>query len=65
MNQLVANIDKCAVYIDDLIVFSDTWEDHLVHLEKVLVRLSEASLALNLKNCEFVKAHVQYLGYTL
>ena len=63
MNQLVADIDNCAVYIDDLIVFSDTWEDHLVHLEKVLVRLSEASLVLNLKKCEFVKAHVQYLGY--
>ena len=49
MNQLVTDIENCAVYIDDLVVFSDTWEDHLVHLEKVLARLSEASLELNLK----------------
>ena len=65
MNQLVTGIDNCAVYIDDLVVFSDTWKDHLVHLEKVLARLAEASLVLNLKKCEFVKAHVQYLGYVV
>ena len=46
MNQLVADIDNCAVYINDLILFSEMWEDHLAHLEKVLAGLSEASLPL-------------------
>ena len=63
MNKLVAGIDNCAVYIDDLIIYTDTWEQHLLQLEKVLASLAEASLVLNLKKCEFVKAHVQYLGY--
>lgn len=62
MNLVVRGLDGCAVYLDDLVVFSDTWEDHVSRLRAVFVRLSEAGLTVNLAKCEFAKATVVYLG---
>lgn len=45
-----------------MIVFSDTWEQHVVHLRALLTRLAEACLAVNLAKCEFANATVRYLG---
>ncbi len=39
----------CAVYIDDLIIYSETFEQHLLHLEKVFQRFREANLKLKPK----------------
>lgn len=63
MNHIVNGIPGCSVYIDDLVIFSDTWHAHLSQLNSVFTRLEDASLVLNLTKCEFVKAQVQYLGY--
>lgn len=52
----------CLVYIDDLIIFSRTFDDHLLHLEQVFRRLREANVRLKLSKCHFVQAQVEYLG---
>ena len=44
-------------------VFSNTWEEHLKHLQLVLTRISDAGLTLNLKKCEFANAEIDYLGH--
>ncbi|KAG1926184.1 gag-pol fusion protein [Pimephales promelas] len=62
MNRVVAGLEGCAVYLDDVIVFSETWEEHLVRLRALLTRLIEACLTVNLAKCEFAKATVRYLG---
>lgn len=62
MNKVVFGLEGCAVYLDDVIVFSDTWKKHLVHLCALLTRLAEACLTVNLAKCEFAKAMVRYLG---
>nr|XP_055071458.1 uncharacterized protein LOC129451930 [Misgurnus anguillicaudatus] len=62
MNRVVFGLEGCAVYLDDVIVFSDTWEQHLVRLRALLTRLAEAHLTVNLAKCEFAKATVRYLG---
>lgn len=62
MNKVVFGLEGCAVYLDDVIVFSDTWEQHLVHLRALLTRLAEACLTVNLAKCEFAKGTVRYLG---
>ena len=49
---------RCAAYLDDVVVFSDTWEAHVPCLRAVFDRLVEA----NLTKCEFAKATVTYLG---
>jgi hypothetical protein len=52
--------DFNSVYIDDIIVFSKTLEEHLVHLKMVMER---ASLKLKPGKCHFVCQRVEYLGY--
>ena len=51
--------------IDDIIIFSRSVEEHLVHLEEVFRRLRQANVKLNPKKCGFVKQKVEYLGHVV
>ncbi|GFY14175.1 retrovirus-related Pol polyprotein from transposon 17.6 [Trichonephila clavipes] len=53
----------CLCYLDDIIVFSETFEDHLIRLRLVLKCLQEAGLKLNLKKCLFAAQEVKILGH--
>ena len=53
------------VYLDDVIVFSGTVDEHGVHLVKVLGIISRHGLKLKLSKCEFAKTRVRYLGHIL
>ena len=50
-------------YIDDIIIFSKSEEDHLVHVEKVLAAVQRENLKLKLSKCHFMKKTVTYLGH--
>jgi len=50
------------IFIDDLIVFSNTAEEHAQRLEEVLRRLDEANLQLHPGKCEIAQPEVHYLG---
>ena len=54
---------NCAIYLDDLIIFSSTLEEHLDRLDQVLKRLKECNLKLNTKKCKFLQTKVKYVGY--
>ncbi len=62
MNRVVGDMQGCAVYLDDVVVYSDTWETHMEHVRELFIRLAEARLTVNLAKCEFVRATVTYLG---
>nr|XP_054769552.1 uncharacterized protein LOC129277391 [Lytechinus pictus] len=64
-NQVIAGLDNCVVYIDDILVYSDTWNDHLDHLRALFDRLDKANLVVNLMKSEFAKAKVTYLGHVV
>ena len=51
------------IYIDDIIIFSKSVEEHLAHLEEVFGRLHDANVKLNPKKCSFAKQKVEYLGH--
>ena len=57
--------DFVIVYLDDIMIYSKTYEDHLKHLELVFKKLQENQLYAKLKKCEFAKREVQYLGHTV
>ena len=54
-----------SVYIDDLLVYSKTLEEHLNHLSKVMNRLREVNLKLQTAKCYFCKQTVEFLGHVL
>ncbi len=51
------------IYIDDILVFSPTFDQHLVDLESVLQRLSVAKFTVKLSKCFFGREEVAYLGH--
>ena len=53
------------VYLDDLLIYSLTFEDHLQHLDMVLQRIEETGLKLNLNKCQLLWKEVSYLGHTI
>ena len=55
----------CIIYLDDIIEFSKTPEEHIERLRGVFEKLSAAGLRLKLSKCEFFKSQVTYLGHTL
>ena len=59
--------EKCfiAVYLDNVLIFSPTLEDHKTHLCAVLDQLREVDLKLNPSKCHFVCDSVNYLGHVI
>ena len=57
------NMKICAIYLDDLIIFSSSLEEHLKRLDLVLSRLKECNLKLNPKKCLFFQTKVKYVGH--
>ena len=53
------------VYMDDIIVFSRTFEEHLMHLQEVFNRLHNANLKLKAEKCFFCQKETVYLGHVI
>ena len=50
-------------YLDNIIIFSKTEEEHLQHLEEIFVRLRKFGLKMKREKCSFFKKHIQYLEH--
>lgn len=55
----------CLVYLDDIIVYSSSLQDHISKLRKIFDRLRETNLKVTLDKCEFLRKEVLYLGHTI
>ena len=65
-NTLREYLDNFVVaYLDDVLIFSRTYEEHVQHVKKVLKKLQEAELPIKLSKCEFHKHQVKFLGYVV
>ena len=62
VNSIFADVSNCTAYLDDVVVWSMDWNNHLETLRAVFKRLEEANLTLNLAKCEFAQATITYLG---
>ena len=66
MDQVLQGTEKfTGVYLDDMLIHSDSWNEHLAHLKEVLSRLSNAGLTLKLEKCLFGTAECEYLGHKI
>ncbi|CAG2216100.1 Retrovirus-related Pol polyprotein from transposon 17.6,Retrovirus-related Pol polyprotein from transposon 297 [Mytilus edulis] len=53
----------CLIYLDDIIVFSKTFNEHIEHLRDVFVKLRDAGLKLHPQKCSFAQREINYLGH--
>ena len=65
INQVISGLTGCDAYIDDVIVYSETWSEHVKIMYKLFEKLSDAKLTVNLCKCEFGKATVTFLGHVV
>ena len=52
-----------AVYMDDIVVFSATWAEHVYNLELVLQRLRESHFYAKRNKCEFASEEIDFVGF--
>ena len=57
--------DFAAAYLDDLIIYSDTWENNLQHLTIILQQLRKANLTVKPQKCQLGMAECVYLGHVI
>jgi len=58
------SLDFVIVYLDDILIASNSLNEHLKHIDTVLNKLKKAGFKLNKDKCEFVKKEVKFLGHT-
>ena len=64
MDRLLTGVeDFAAAYLDDLIVYSGTWEEHKRHLREIFGRLRRAGLMAKLGKCQMAMEECTYLGH--
>lgn len=63
MDEVVRGLDCCYVFIDDILIFSKSREEHRKNLHAVLSRLSAYGVVINPTKCIFEAAELDFLGY--
>ena len=59
-------LDDCViVYLDEILIFRKSREDHVMHVNKVLDVLKKENLFLKMSKCEFGKTSLVYLGHII
>ena len=59
------NLNWCIIYLDDVVVYAPTVEEHLTRLEGVFQKLKKAGLKLKPSKCELFKQSISYLGHVV
>jgi hypothetical protein len=57
--------DYCFVYINDILIFTRTFDEHMNHLNTIISVLYSANLQLHPSKCSFVQPEIDYLGHTI
>ncbi|MBW0580427.1 hypothetical protein O181_120142, partial [Austropuccinia psidii MF-1] len=53
------------IYIDDIIVYSNTWEEHMYRLSRVLTKVQSVNMKISLKKCHFGFKGLKALGHVV
>ena len=65
MDVLLRDLEFCVGFIDDILVFSNTWEDHLMHVAVVLDRVGGSGFTFDPAKCEIGKSSTKFLGHLI
>ena len=65
---MILGLDGCIAYIDDVVVYRDTWSQYLTQIQVLMCRLhpvAEANHTANLVKSEFGCTHIVFLGHVV
>ena len=67
MNHILMGLigTRCFVYLDDIIIFGETLEEHNIRLQETFERLRQFNLKIKPDKCEFLKTELNYLGHVV
>ena len=65
MTGILKDFNFAIAYLDDIIIFSKTPQEHLSHIRKVFKKLRSAKLSMKMSKCNFFSKEIQYLGHIL
>ena len=65
MTGILKEFEFATAYLDDIIIFSRTTEEHLSHIKQVFEKLKNAKLSIKFSTCHFFTKEIQYLGHIL
>ncbi len=65
IDSVMAGLDFCFIFLDDILVASQSHEEHLIHLKEALTRLQQQGLVLNEEKCVLAASQVEYLGHLI
>ncbi|KAG1125403.1 hypothetical protein G6F38_013826 [Rhizopus arrhizus] len=63
MNKVLGHVEHAIVYLDDVLIYSKTREEHVQHVDAVLSILYQWNLKVNTKKCSFFKDEARFLGF--
>lgn len=65
MDSLIAGLDGCAAYLDDVVVTGRTIEEHIANLEALFERIHQFDFRVRIEKCNFLVPQIHYLGNTI
>ena len=65
VDKVLKGLQFATAYIDDIVIHSDSWENHMAHIKQVLKRLQDARLTAKPKKCKFGMSRTEYLGFVI
>ena len=65
MMGILKDLPFAIAYLDDIIIFSNTPQEHLSHIHMVFEKLQTANLSMKKNKCHFFSKEIQYLGHIL
>lgn len=65
MDHVMNGYPHAVAYFDDIIIFSDTWDEHLDHIKEVLDRMKAAGLTVRPSKCKLGSLEIVCLGHII
>ena len=65
LRKIFDQMNGIAIYMDDILIFSETWKQHMKTTNEVMRRLEEANFKLNPEKCFFNKKVIEFIGYSI
>jgi hypothetical protein len=65
MRRVLGNVKDVGCFVDDVIIYTDTWSDHLAKLDEVLLKLAQAGLTVRPSKCMVGYSDIEFLGHQL